>query len=175
MSLIHNNLGINQSPEQINDKKAEGNAELMMSVRDSSMDKLSEETLFSWHTILMKGSRGIKTAHQSNEITPWISYFINMVFNSQIQTEEQIEFTLKKSKFFELYEKRLNDRQLRVVRRMFENGINGFEGGMSARKYISITKTSKATATRDLQNLAEIGAFTPIGGGGRSTRYALAL
>jgi Fic family protein len=45
---------------------------------------------------------------------------------------------------------------------------------MNARKYIGITKTSKPTATRDLQDLVGKGIFIPIGGG-RSTRYELAL
>jgi Fic family protein len=45
---------------------------------------------------------------------------------------------------------------------------------MSAKKYISITKTSKATSTRDLQDLVEKGALVPIGGG-RSTRYEINL
>jgi Fic family protein len=58
------------------------------------------------------------------------------------------------------------------VRRMFDAGPDGFEGGMNAAKYISLAKTSKATATRDLQHLVEINAFVPEGGG-RSTRYKL--
>ncbi|MFD2790470.1 hypothetical protein KCTC52924_03016 [Arenibacter antarcticus] len=37
---------------------------------------------------------------------------------------------------------------------MVDNGIKGFKGGgMKAKKYRFIAKTSKATATRDLQNL----------------------
>jgi Fic family protein len=58
MSSIRNNLGFNQSPEQIKDKKAEGAAELMVDVRNSYMEELSEEGLFAWHAMLMKGSRG---------------------------------------------------------------------------------------------------------------------
>lgn len=34
--------------------------------------------------------------------------------------------------------------------------IRGFEGGLSADNYLSITKKSRATATRDLQNLLEM-------------------
>ena len=50
----------------------------------------------------------------------------------------------------------------------------GFEDAMNARKYVSIASTSKATATRDLQDLVQKGIFKPIGGG-RSTRYELSL
>ncbi len=55
---------------------------------------------------------------------------------------------------------------------MLDQGVEGFEGGMSAKKYISITKTSKATATRDLQDLVEKKIFNSLGAG-RSVRYEL--
>lgn len=66
----------------------------------------------------------------------------------------------------------LNDRQSKAIEKMLEAGRAGFEGGMSAKKYMTITKTSKATATRDLQTLAELGVLVPDGGG-RSTKYIL--
>lgn len=43
---------------------------------------------------------------------------------------------------------------------------------MTAKKYISITRTSKATATRDLQRLQELGIIEQWGQG-RSVRYEL--
>jgi Fic family protein len=94
--------------------------------------------------------------------------------DAQIETETQIEFTLRKTRFFDQFKDQLNDRQLAVIKRMLDEGPKGFEGGMNARKYIGITKTSKATATRDMQQLLEIGAFVPAGkAGGRSTSYQL--
>ena len=57
---------------------------------------------------------------------------------------------------------------------MMEKGTDGFEGGMTARKYMGITKTSKATATRDLQELFTNGAFVQEGAG-RSISYQLNL
>jgi len=50
--------------------------------------------------------------------------------------------------------------------------MDGFEGGLSAENYISITGTSRATATRDLQDLIEKGALTRTGEL-RHTRYRL--
>lgn len=43
---------------------------------------------------------------------------------------------------------------------------------VTAKKYMAIAKTSKATATRDLQHLHEIGVFKETGAG-RSVRYEL--
>lgn len=118
----------------------------------------------------------LEKAQQSNEITPWIGYFIKTSLNAQAEAEEQIEFTLKKTKFFDRFKDKLNHRQLTVIRRMLEEGTKGFEGGMNARKYIGITKTSKATATRDMQQLVALKAFVLAGAaGGRSTSYQVNL
>ena len=118
----------------------------------------------------------LEKAQQSNEITAWMEYFIKTSLDAQTEAEEQIEFTLKKTKFFDRFKGKLNDRQLTVIRRMLEEGTKGFEGGMNAKKYIGITKTSKATATRDMQQLLESGAFILAGkAGGRSTSYQVNL
>jgi Fic family protein len=58
-----------------------------------------------------------------------------------------------------------------MVHKMLDVGPDGFEGGMTAKKYMSITKTTKATATRDLQTLC-VGVLLPKGGG-RSTYYTV--
>ena len=148
---------------------------------------ISEKALSQYvnRPILMSLSRGIEAdkrayyfhlekAQKSNDITEWISYFVKTVLVAQEQTTQEVAFTLKKARFFDSHSKQLNERQLRAVQRMLEEGPKGFEGGMNARKYIGITKTSKATATRDLQDLVGKDIFIPTGGG-RSTRYELAL
>ncbi len=114
----------------------------------------------------------MEKAQKSNEITLWLQYFVHLILKAQKQTNEVIDFILKKSKFFDRYKSELNERQLKVVKRMFDEGPAGFEGGMSAKKYMAITKTSKATATRDLQDLIEKQILN-IEGGGRSTHYIL--
>ncbi len=116
----------------------------------------------------------LQKAQRSNKITPWIQYFAQTVTEAQADAEEQVLFTLKKARFFERHRSVLNERQRRVVTRMFAEGPAGFKGGMNATKYIGITKTSKATATRDLQQLADAKILLPSGGG-RSTHYHLNL
>lgn len=116
--------------------------------------------------------KALEQAQKSNEITPWIKYFVNVILQSQEQAISLVNFILKKSNFFDRYKQLLNERQIKVVRKMMDAGLEGFEGGMSAKKYISITKVSKATATRDLQNLLELEVLI-LEGGGRSTHYIL--
>lgn len=132
-----------------------------------SLSRAIESDKKSYYTAL-------ENAQRSNEITAWVSYFVTTVLQAQIQTKQLVAFILKKARFFDLYKGHLNERQLKAARRMMEEGPEGFEGGMNAKKYMAIAKTSKATATRDLQHLTEIGAFT-VQGAGRSTRYTLHL
>ena len=118
----------------------------------------------------------LKAGQRSNEVTEWIHYFIDTLLQSQEKAERQIEFTLRKVKFFDRFKDQLSERQKKVINRMLDEGPDGFEGGMNARKYVGITRVSKATATRDIQQLVEMEAFVRYGkAGGRSTSYRVNL
>jgi len=116
--------------------------------------------------------KSLERAQRGNEITAWVNYFTEVLLLAQITALHAIDFTLRKTRFFDRFKSMLNERQLKAVRKMLAAGPEGFKGGMTAKKYMSINKTSKATATRDLNLLAENGAFLTRGGG-RSTHYAL--
>ena len=116
--------------------------------------------------------QALKDAQRTLEITDWIYYFSKTILEAQIQAKKITYFTLNKTKFLDQVKSSLNERQLKVILKMLDQGVEGFEGGMSAKKYISITKTSKATATRDLQDLVEKNIFKSLGAG-RSVRYKL--
>jgi Fic family protein len=118
--------------------------------------------------------KALQTASQGLEITPWINYFIQVLIKALKGSRRLVAFTLAKTRFFDRYSNELNERQLKVITKMLNQGISGFEGGMNARKYTRITGASKATATRDLQDLREKGIFV-LHGGGRSSSYALQL
>jgi len=76
----------------------------------------------------------LETAQQSNEITPWIIFFVGITLEAQHFAEEQIDFILKKTKFFDRFRDQLNERQLKVIRRVLEEGPAGFESGIKYRK-----------------------------------------
>ncbi|MDO5968881.1 Fic family protein [Flavivirga aquimarina] len=114
----------------------------------------------------------LKLGQSSNEITAWLEYFIDVILQAQSNSEALIDFILKKTKLFDIYQDQLNDRQLKTIKRMLQEGPKGFKGGMTAKKYMRITQTSKATATRDLKKLLELGVFK-VQGDGRSTSYQI--
>lgn len=137
---------------------------------------LQSPVLLSISTVIEKNKKqyydALKSDQSTLEITTWIKYFAQIILEAQVNAKQLVEFTVKKVKFFDKFKAQLNERELKVINRMLESGVKGFEGGMTAKKYVAITKTSKATATRDLQHLSEIGVLKLLGAG-RSVRYEL--
>lgn len=115
----------------------------------------------------------LQKAQRSNEIDAWIEYFGNTIIEAQQNFIEEIAFYIQKTRFFDEKRSLLNERQAKVIRRMLDEGEE-FEGGLNARKYQAIAKTSKATATRDLQDLVEKKIIISKGAG-RSTNYQVNL
>jgi Fic family protein len=116
----------------------------------------------------------LKQAQRTNQLTEWIHYFSTTIFKAQQDFIETINFTLKKTVFFDKYRSVLNEAQTKVVNRMLEEGQEEFMAGMNAKKYQSITQVSKATATRHLQDLVEKRILVSRSGG-RSTNYQVNL
>jgi Fic family protein len=110
--------------------------------------------------------------NKDTEINNWLKYFANTILEAQNNTIKRVDFYVAKAKFYERLRGKLNERQEKVIARMFREGIDGFKGGLSADNYIRISGTSRATATRDLQDLVEKGALTKTGEL-RHTRYHL--
>jgi Fic family protein len=114
----------------------------------------------------------LEASNKSNAVTEWLLYFANTILEAQRVTLARIELSIDKAKFHERHRNKFNERQNKVIARMFREGIHGFKGGLSAENYIAITQTSRATATRDLHDLVSKGALTRTGER-RHTRYAL--
>ena len=113
--------------------------------------------------------------HQKTlDVTPWLIWFAEVVLAAQQVTLDRVGFFIAKAHFYDRYRDALNDRQAKVIERIFREGPDGFKGGLSAENYISITGTSRATTTRDLLDLVEIGALYRTGER-RYTRYWLKL
>jgi Fic family protein len=105
----------------------------------------------------------LNAQNKSNEITPYLTYFSKTILESQQAMVEKLNFLIAKTKFFDAHTGNINDRQKKVILRIFREGSKGFDGGLSAKNYIAITKASKATATRDLTDLAKKGILIKTG------------
>ena len=114
----------------------------------------------------------LQKAEKSLEISEWIDWFLTMLLEAQEMADQMITLTISKFHFFNRHDSMLNERQRKAIHRMFEAGPDGFQRDMNVQKYIGITGASKATATRDLQNLVEMNVFKS-NLASRSTHYKL--
>ncbi len=116
----------------------------------------------------------LQQTNHTLDINKWALFFGECILQSQDYSISLVDFVIQKYHFMAKHKDDLNARQEKVVLRIFEEGLEGFQGGLSASNYKTITKTSDATATRDLQHLVALGAFTKTGKL-KGTRYSLNL
>lgn len=114
----------------------------------------------------------LERCNRTLEVQHWVEFFSSCVLQAHEESMSLLYFIIEKSKMLNSLTGRINERQLKVLLRMFAEGPCGFKGNLSAQNYIAITKTTKATATRDLTDLVEKGAFVKTGEL-RHTRYRL--
>ena len=114
----------------------------------------------------------LEKSNTTLEITDWLVYFSNTILDAQEYTLKRIDFLIEKARFFDRFASHLNERQLKVVKRLFDAGYKGFKGGLSANNYQTIAKASASTATRDLQDLIHKQILVKTGTL-KSTRYFL--
>lgn len=118
--------------------------------------------------------RQLEEASLQMEITDWLDWFADTVVAAQHRTRAWIEFVIGKAKLMDRLKGKINERQEKALLRVLAEGPGGFKGGLSASKYMTITSASTATATRDLSDLVELGAFDRTGER-KSTRYWIRL
>jgi Fic family protein len=119
--------------------------------------------------------RALETSQKATlDITDWLEWFLQTLLRSLQQAMARIELVLGKARFWQNHRgQALSPEQAKVLNRLLEGGEKGFEEGISAARYQSVAKVSKATATRHLADLLDKGCLIRLPGGGRSTRYQI--
>jgi Fic family protein len=116
-----------------------------------------------------------RAQHGSLEVTSWVVWFTEQVHAAFDMAAAVVDLSLAKAMFWNLHRaKDLSPRQRKAVNAMLDAGPGGFEGGMSTRKYENLTGAARATASRDLIELAALGLLSQVGAG-RGTRYFLQI
>ena len=116
-----------------------------------------------------------RAQHGGLDVTPWMVWFLRQVRIAWDEAGAVVDTSLEKARFWAAHAGLpLNARQRKVVNALLDQGPGGFEGGMSTRKYVSLTGTSRPTASRELIELNALGVLKQWGAG-RSTRYYINL
>ncbi len=157
----------------------DGNGRIGRAIAEKSMaQSLGHPTLIALAFTIERRRKAyysaLEKANRDNEITDWLLYFAGTVLEAEACTVSRIDFLIEKAKFYDRFRGVFNERQEKAIIRLFHEGPGGFVGGLSAEKYIRITKTSRATATRDLAELVKNGALEKTGQL-KGTRYHLIL
>ena len=108
------------------------------------------------------------------DTTEWFLWFIECVTESILNSQNIIANVFKRAEFWKMHSQtQINERQRKVVLKLLEAGSDGFEGGLTTRKYVGMTRTSRATAFREISDLVEKGVLQHVGGKGRSVKYEI--
>jgi len=121
--------------------------------------------------------RGIAPDATAIDATPWVLWFVQAFTQACVASQTVVRDATEKAQFrLRVAQCQTNERQRKVLERLLDAGHvgsgGGFLGGMTTEKYAKITGTSKATATRDLADLAANGLLR-VEGVGKATRYAV--
>ncbi len=146
----------------------DGNGRIGRALSEKALSQnLGRPTLIALSQTICRNRKAYYTALEDNngalDITDWLIYFTRTVLEAQQYTQRLIDFLIAKTRLHDRLRGNLNERQDKALGRMFREGLDGFKGGLSAQNYLKITNTSRATATRDLQSLVELGALRKTG------------
>ena len=159
----------------------DGNGRVGRAITDMALaqDEQTGKRLYSLSTQIMRERKKYyeileRTQKNDGDITEWLKWFLNMFVNSIENSKELIKKSLFVDKFYRYFSGvNLNERQTKVIKKLIEHYPKEFVGGLTNRKYVSMTKTSPETAKRDLKDLFLKGLLVKNDGKGRSTSYRL--
>ena len=112
----------------------------------------------------------------SMDITPWLRWFLSVLHDAIADGLNRFERVINKTRFWQQHAQTvLNEREIKVLNRLLDTQGEEFSLGVNASKYQALAKVSKATATRELAGLVQKNCLIKLPGGGRSTRYRVAV
>ena len=157
----------------------DGNGRIARALAEKALAQgIGQPSLIALSSVIERERASYYEALEANNkemgVDGWMTHFAQTIVAAQAHTQRLIDFLIAKTKLHDRMRGRLNERQAKAISRMLREGPDGFAGGLSAANYISITGSSRATATRDLADLVEKGALVSSGSL-KSTRYTLDL
>jgi Fic family protein len=158
----------------------DGNGRIARAIGNYVLSREAKEAIrfYSMSSMIWEDRRGYydileTTTSSSLDITLWLEWFLETLLKSLKASRKNIQYILQKTAFWDKHRSTsLNEREIKVLNRLLEVGEGNFEGGINTRKYASLTKVSKNTASRELKGLVEKNCLVQKEGTlGRSVAY----
>ena len=155
----------------------DGNGRITRTITDMLLAKADgmPHRFYSMSAEILRERKGYyaaleKTTTGMMDITLWLEWFLQTLRSAILRSEATVKRVVAKSSFWQRSrEIPMNDRQVKVVNMLWD----GFDGKLNTSKWAKITKTSQATALRDITDLVDKGVLVVANEGGRSTNYLL--
>ncbi|MFI3262493.1 MAG: Fic family protein [Rikenellaceae bacterium] len=111
-----------------------------------------------------------KVQYSDSDITPWLVWYLECFKRALMTTETLLKKVISKAEFWECHKDlTFNHRQQQMLNLL----MGDFVGVLNTSKWAKITKCSKDTALRDIQDLISKGILSKDSKGGRSVNYEL--
>jgi Fic family protein len=125
------------------------------------------ESRDSYYKVLSDTSSG------KGDLTKWISWFLSCHEHALQEFQATINKVMGISRFWlNVSHLDMNTRQRKALIKFLEAGEDGFEDGLTAKKYQGMSKGNRATVTRDLTDLVEKSVLS-MEGERRTMKYRL--
>lgn len=155
----------------------DGNGRLTRTITDMLLTKADgmPHRFYSMSAEILKERKGYydileKTTKGSTDITAWIEWFLRTMKSAIFHAENTVHRVIRKASFWQRHrEVSMNERQVKVINRLWD----GLEGKLTTSKWAKMTKSSQATALRDITDLIAKGILVAAEDGGRSANYLL--
>ncbi len=111
------------------------------------------------------------------DITLWCEWFLSTLHTALVDTKQKLTYIIDKTNFWDKHKQsNLNARQIKVLNKILDIGVDNFQGDLSKKKYITIADTTSATASRDIKELLDLGCIKQVEGTiGKNTRYRVCV
>lgn len=160
----------------------DGNGRVARAITDMALaqDEGREHRLYSMSSQILEERADYyeileRTQRGGRDVTDWLSWFLGCLQRAIVRAEKRVDVVVAKALFWQHHaDDVLNARQIKVVNRMLDEGEGGFEGGLTNRKYVSMTRISRETAARDISDLVTRGILKRTVGRGRNVSYEIA-
>lgn len=169
----------------------DGNGRISRAITDlvlSDIESSKISKLYSMSSAINADRKGYYKALESTtgyvhktdnflDITIWCEWFLSTLYTALIETKRKLAYIREKTKFWDKHrEHNLNNRQIKVINKILDMGIENFQGDLSKKKYIKITGTTPTTASRDMKELIDLDCIEQIKGTvGKNTRYKIII
>lgn len=160
----------------------DGNGRITRALTDMLLSREAKQTykMYSISSAIHDDKKGYydvleKVSSCDMDITLWLEWFLNTLLKSLKNAKENIGMVLEKTIFWDTHKQTiLNQRQVKVLNKLLDIGVDNFKGGINTRKYAAIAKVSKPTASRELKDLVDKKCIVQNEGtAGRNVSYSV--